>query len=48
MPVREDFVRCNVGGLFLQRFHLFDGILSYISPSMVSYPKGLTAKRMVF
>ena len=44
MPVCKDFVvRCNVGGLPLQRFHLHDGI--FLGRW---YPKGLTAKRMVF
>ena len=42
MPVCKDFVRCNVGGLSLQRFHLYDGI--FLGRW---YPKGLTAKRMV-
>ena len=29
MPVCKDFIRCNVGGLSLQRFHLYDGTRPY-------------------
>ena len=38
MPVCKDFVRCNVGRLSLQRFHLYDGI--FLGRW---YPKGLQA-----
>ena len=43
MPVCKDFVvRCNVGGLSLQRFHFFNGI--FLGRW---YPEGFHAKSMV-
>ena len=43
MPVCKDFVvRCNAGGLSLQRFHFFNGI--FLGRW---YPEGFHAKSMV-
>ena len=43
MPVCKDFVvRCNVGGMSLQRFHFFNGI--FLGRW---YPEGFHAKSMV-